>query len=742
MRPSRLYIEDFMCYDNAFIDFNEFSSALIVGKAENNNEVSNGVGKTTIFRSIEYALFNYSDVNLENIIRDDADKCSITLDFMVGDLEYRVTRTRTRKGTTDLTFYQRTTLDGTEAEVLHTIKGNKYIPTEVEKDSKFWKDISGRRSADTEKELAKLIKISLKTFRIFVHFMQHDFGGLTTATPESRKKILKDALSLVVYSKLEKIAKDKASTLSKEADRFKTLIESLGDPDKSMFDLSQKLMAADQELSDRSENMANWEATLAQLNEKVAQLTSDHANLSGKFAGLLVKEQSLNSDKTRIETSIKEYTTKKSNIIQGAKETVADLKKIEEVQIQLVSLDFNQIDILSEQIVSNKEKMAQMNLTIQNDMLRIEKLRKPIPVDGECEECRQPITNEHRTICQQKIDQELREKQANMQNCKKSIVALNSQNAAHQQTINQLTLSKQHLDSINNKIATKKKEVADKRATHDEYKALLDKFTQELEDKIKELDDVAKELQKSSIQEAKDLEKQIQEEKQGVRKVEVQIAAGNKEFAHFTSQKAVLQHELNQRTEEKRKKIEHTKTLKELEAKLEMYPSVIQAYSSTGIPNLIIQNVLDDLQIEANSLLAQLKPGLQLSFVIEKTVEKTGDQADTLDINYTVNGRKRYYENISGAMQLAVNFSLKLGLSFLLQKLSGVDIKFLLLDELDQSLDKASVDFFADIVKFFQKDYSILVITHNDRLKDKFSHAILVEQDINMVSRARVVSSW
>ena len=59
-----------------------------------------------------------------------------------------------------------------------------------------------------------------------------------------------------------------------------------------------------------------------------------------------------------------------------------------------------------------------------------------------------------------------------------------------------------------------------------------------------------------------------------------------------------------------------------------------------------------------------------------------------------------------------------------------------------RSLDKASVDFFADIVKFFQKDYTILVITHNDRLKDKFSHAILVEQDINMVSRARLVSSW
>jgi len=133
---------------------------------------------------------------------------------------------------------------------------------------------------------------------------------------------------------------------------------------------------------------------------------------------------------------------------------------------------------------------------------------------------------------------------------------------------------------------------------------------------------------------------------------------------------------------------------------------------------------------------------LQLSFSIEKTVEKTGDQADTLDIIYTVNGKKRYYENISGAMQMAVNFSLKLGLSFLLQKLSGIDVKLLLLDEITQSFDSGRVDLFVDIVKLFQKDYTILVITHDDRLKDKFSHAVLVEQDINMVSRARVVSSW
>ena len=92
---------------------------------------------------------------------------------------------------------------------------------------------------------------------------------------------------------------------------------------------------------------------------------------------------------------------------------------------------------------------------------------------------------------------------------------------------------------------------------------------------------------------------------------------------------------------------------------------------------------------------------------------------------------------LSGAMKLSVAFSLKLGLSFLLQKIIGTDIKFLLLDEIDQPLDKASVDALADIVKFFENDFNILIITHNDRLNDKFKEQILVEQNKNMISMAR-----
>lgn len=736
MNPVRLYIENFMCHDRSYIDFTQFSAALIVGKVENNDLYSNGVGKTTIFKAIEYVLFNQADVNLERIIRDDTNSCSVTMDFIVDGQEYRVVRTRTKKGTTDLTLYQRTADAGDEAEVYHD-SSNSPVSSK-----KFWKDISGRRTADTEKDLGKLIKINFKASRSTIHFLQNDFGGLPTATPEKRKGILKDALNLLIYTKLEKIAKDKSSALSKDIERHKTLIDNLGNPDDDLKDLNSKLSAASVEIASKQSLLNLHNESWSAMTEKLNELVNTHANLEGKFADLLSKEKTLMSEKARSEISVKEYQSKRSNIVKAAKELVEEIKSLKDTQKKLIEVDYSQIDILTEEIQLKKEKIAQLNLTIQNNVAKVEELKIPMPDDSVCKHCRQPLTPEHRKICQKQLNQELAECQATIQVSKKEIVALNAEITAIQPKINSLSLSKKQLEGINTSISSKNKEVEDKKVTHDEYSALLKKFQVELQLKTEELEKVQEELKNSSIDEANNVKLLIEAEKTNITNLTIQINALNKEITHHSSAKAVIQHGIDQKTQDKLKKEELKKNLAELEEKFKVYPSVLQAFSSTGIPNLIIQNVLDDLQAEANILLNQLKPGLQLSFFVEKTVEKTGDQADTLDINYHINGKERYYEQLSGAQKLAVTFSLKLGLSFLLQKMLGTDIKFLMLDEIDQSLDKASVDAFADIVKFFQKDYTILVITHNDRLKDKFSHAILVEQDINMVSRAKVVSSW
>jgi DNA repair exonuclease SbcCD ATPase subunit len=735
MKLCRLYISNFYCYSHAYIDFSEFSSALIVGKKENNDDISNGVGKTTIFKAIEYVLFNHADVNLENIIRDEAELCSVTIDFQVENQEYRLTRTRTCKGVTDITLFKQI-IDGPELEALYSINNERYSPIS---NKKYWHDISGRRASDTEKELNKLLKINIKSFHLFVHFMQKDFSSLTAVTPEKRKAILRDALNLAIYPKMEKVAKAKFDNLVKELDKTNAILETLGDPDQNIVTISSKLDQAQSDLNIKTDQLSQLLSSQSNINTNLALLASKHYELESKFSSLLLKQQTLTKEQTIIDRSVKEYQTKKTNIVKLAKDLIAEIKILEETQSKLATTDFAQIELLSETIISNKEQNAQFNLTIRNDNARCEKLRKPIPPDGECEECRQPISKEHRSACQAKLNQELLQRQGNVKSCQADIAKLNAQNQTHQQTINLLKQSKQQLETVTQQIVGKKQEIVEKKSKHQEYQELFDRFTNELVDKNKELKQINEDLTLSSLSEAQLIKDQIVLEKQKFDIVTSKILSLNKEITQLTNNQAVLQYNLNQKSEQKLKKEEDLLKLKSLQDKLSVYPLVLQALSSSGIPNLIIQNVLDDLQIEANKLLEQLKPGIQLSFAVEKLTSK-GEETDTLEINYLVNGKKRYFEQLSGGMQLAVTFSLKLGLSFLLQKMMGINIRFLLLDEVDATLDRNSVNIFSDIVRFFQKDFTILVITHKDWLKDKFSSNILVEQDIDLVSTAKVIS--
>lgn len=747
MKPLRLYIENFMCHERSFIDFTQFNAALIVGKVENNELYSNGVGKTTIFKALEYVLFNQADVNLEKLIRDDTQSCKITLDFIVDDVEYRVSRLRTKKGSTDLSLFQRTNNTGSEEEVYHLVIDatdndiNYRDMVSPVTEERYWKDISGRRSADTEKDLSKLIKYNFKSFRNIIHFQQNAFDGLPTATPEKRKGILKDVLDLIIYSKLEKIAKDKSNILLKNIDRHKVLVENLGNPEADLITLNSQLDILNEEIRKKNESLDELLLTVEIDTTALNDAVTTHLSLESKFSALLTKEQTLTAEKSRIETSIKEYHSKKSNVIKAAKDLVEELKELKESQTKLIATDFSQIDILGEKLAAYKENVTKCQTNIENNQKELKKLSVPVPDKGVCQDCRQPITEKHKKECEERLAREMKEMQDSIKTWQKQIAKDNNEILSYQQTINSLNLAKQQLESLNTKISTKNKEITDKRTYHDEYHALLEKFNTELIAKTEELDSAKEDLKNSSMTEASALKAQIDKMRRTIFSLNEKVNKLRTEAADLGNSKAVLLHSIDQKKQDKIKLETHKKELIDLDAKFAMYPSVIQAFSSSGIPNLIIQNVLDDLQVEANSLLAQLKPGLQLSFFVEKT-KGDGTEADTLDINYHINGKERYYEQLSGAMKLAVSFSLKLGLSFLLQKMIGTDIKFLLLDEIDQSLDKASVDAFADIVKFFQKDFTILIITHNDRLKDKFPHAILVEQDINMVSRARVVSSW
>src|ERR1700727_893443 len=206
MQPVKLIIENFCGHEYSEIDFDKFSIALIVGKQKGNEKISNGVGKSTIFAAIKYVLFNESDFSkVEKVIRHDADFCRVTFEFIVDEVLYTVVRRRSKKGDTDLRLSR--------------------------KENDVVEDITGRRPSDTEKELFKLIKMNCKTFCNSVLFSQAEMlNGLAALTPSARKLIMKDAMQLGVYSMFEKLAKKKTSDLTKDIDKEKIIISTLGNP--------------------------------------------------------------------------------------------------------------------------------------------------------------------------------------------------------------------------------------------------------------------------------------------------------------------------------------------------------------------------------------------------------------------------------------------------------------------------------------------------------------------------------
>lgn len=733
MIPIRLVIDNFSCFERSEIDFTKLGCAtLIVGKGQNNDSVSNGVGKTSIFKAIEYVLFNESEESLEKVIRDDCNSCKVIFYFMIENQLYRVSRSRNRKGISDLSLHKRTANDADDSAI--------FLDT-VDKDSSLWKDIASRRTGDTEKNLEKLIRINYKAFRNTVHFVQHDFSGIATLTPEKRKLLLKEVLQIIIYSKLEKIAKDRATEINREIIKYKTLMESINDPDKEMEEATLQIDVCNSSIQEKKSELEQVTKLLEQTNNSISDLNLQLSSFEDKTVAIKQRRQLINNEATKIKSTIQEYTNKKNSVLLEAQAITKSINAEVENKNKLSSLNFEEISSLEKQLSSIKEEILVNQINSKNLSVELEDLKIPMPDDSVCKHCRQPLTKEHKLICQKQIDERILEINTLLKNINDNNKILNTTQSQLSISISQLSSSKKALEQSISKIDNLKKEYETKKRFFEDYDKIIKENTIIFSEKEQEFNSIKLELENLNTEEIKKMQSSLEEKKSSRESFNNKVNSLNKEITHYQSTLAVLNHKIQQSKDNLIKKKDLLLKISETEEKLIAYPSVIQAFSSSGIPNLIIQNELDEWQTEANNILSQIRPGLQLSFYIEKEKDN-GEMADTLDIEYYLNNKQREYGQLSGAQKVSVMFALKLGLAFLLSNMFGVTLSMLLLDEVDSPFDPLGVAAYVDIVKYFQKDFTILIITHNDRLKDKFSHAILVEQDQNMVSKAKVVSSW
>ncbi|MEX2143530.1 MAG: SMC family ATPase [Anaerolineales bacterium] len=162
------------------------------------------------------------------------------------------------------------------------------------------------------------------------------------------------------------------------------------------------------------------------------------------------------------------------------------------------------------------------------------------------------------------------------------------------------------------------------------------------------------------------------------------------------------------------------------------YQALERAFGKDGVPAMLIEQALPQIESKANQILERLSAGaMNIRFVTQQRYKdsKRDDLRETLEIQISDGAGVRDYEMFSGGEAFRINFAIRLALSEVLAQRAGARLQTLVVDEGFGSQDEAGRQRLVEVISLVRQDFAkILVITHIDELKDAFPHRIEVEK--------------
>ena len=204
------------------------------------------------------------------------------------------------------------------------------------------------------------------------------------------------------------------------------------------------------------------------------------------------------------------------------------------------------------------------------------------------------------------------------------------------------------------------------------------------------------------------------------------------DLAKAQGQLGALTERLARAERDRQRRAEVRRELKAVVKDRALYGHLRRAFGKNGIPSLIIEETLPEIEERANRLLERLSRG-QTRVTLETLKDKKtgGGTRETLDIQITDDqGAARAYETFSGGEAFRVNFALRIALSQMLAERAGTQIRTLVIDEGFGTQDAEGLQSLIGAIRAIQDDFeTILVITHLDEIKDAFPVRIEVRKE-------------
>jgi exonuclease SbcC len=158
-----------------------------------------------------------------------------------------------------------------------------------------------------------------------------------------------------------------------------------------------------------------------------------------------------------------------------------------------------------------------------------------------------------------------------------------------------------------------------------------------------------------------------------------------------------------------------------------LYDQLKTAFGRNGIPAMLIEAAIPELEDAANRLLARMTNHRMTISLITQKDKKAGGVSETLDILVSDELGTRQYGLFSGGEAFRVDFAIRVALSQLLARRAGAQLRTLFIDEGFGTQDEAGRERLIEAITSIQDDFDlILVITHIEDLRDAFPAMIEV----------------
>lgn len=183
---------------------------------------------------------------------------------------------------------------------------------------------------------------------------------------------------------------------------------------------------------------------------------------------------------------------------------------------------------------------------------------------------------------------------------------------------------------------------------------------------------------------------------------------------------------------QKSRKIELEEQRQEISNRVKQYKQLEAAFGKDGVPALLIEQALPNIEAKANQILERLSGGaMSIRFLTQKSYKDSNreDLKETLDIQIRDQSGFRDYEMYSGGEAFRINFAIRLALSHVLAQRAGARLQTLVVDEGFGSQDSVGRQRLIEAINLIRDDFEkILVITHVEQIKEAFSTQLFVEK--------------